>query len=154
MGFVLPFGFCSFAIIPYAGWSTPVAMVTEPSAPLLPESTTLKLTAGRHAHTARGAAGLQAFIGLLLFFRGNHGLACVAALPDPGSGNELSGAAAALFRHRLLQRENPRFLGQQVGIVEIAMIHVRRLSAINWVCVKTQNQVRPGLRELPELSRF
>src|SRR6266487_5523350 len=93
-------------------------------------ATTLNLTAGRHAHTARGAAGLQAFIGLLLFFGGNHGLACVAALPDPGSGNELSGAAAALFRHRLLQRENPRFLGQQMGIVEIAMIHVRRLSAL------------------------
>jgi len=54
-------------------------------------------------------------------------LTIVAAFADPGPRDEFGAAAAALLGHRLLERENARFLGQEMGIMEIAMIHVRNL---------------------------
>ena len=54
-------------------------------------------------------------------------MAGIAAFPDPGPRDEFGAAPPALFRHRLLQRENARFLGQKMRIMEIAMIHVRHL---------------------------
>ena len=118
------------------------------------------------AHPPRGATSLQPFIGLLLLLRRDHRLANVAAFPDPGSRDELGAAPAALFRHRLLQRENARLLGQQMRIMEIAMIHFRHLALFgdqtvpepghsNWVlsrmggsrCLKTQQEwVKPTPR--------
>jgi hypothetical protein len=86
------------------------------------------LTGFEQTHPPSGATSLQPFIGLLLLLRRNHGLANVAAFPDPGSRDELGTAPAALFRHRLLQRENARFLGQQMRIMEIAVIHFRHLA--------------------------
>src|SRR5579883_2420646 len=78
----------------------------------------------RQAQPAR----LEALVGFFLFLGRNNGLTCVAALADPRPGDELRAAPAAFFRHRLLQREDARLLGQQMGIVEIAMIHVSNLA--------------------------
>lgn len=89
-----------------------------------------RLAGLQQAHAPRGPPGLQALVGFLLLFRGNHGLTYVTALPDPGPCDKLRAAAAALFRHRLLKRENTRLFGQKMRIMEIAMIHVRHL-----VCV-------------------
>jgi hypothetical protein len=80
------------------------------------------------AHPSGGAAGLEALIGFLLFLGGNNGLTCVTALPDSGPGDKLGAAPAALLRHRLLEREDAGLFRQQMGIVEIAMIHVRHLA--------------------------
>jgi hypothetical protein len=60
-----------------------------------------------------------------LLLGGDYRLTPVAPFPDPGTRDEFGAAAAALFRHRLLKGENTRLFGQQMGIVEIAMIHVR-----------------------------
>jgi hypothetical protein len=79
------------------------------------------------AHAPSSATRLQAFIGLFLLFGGHDGLACVAAFPDSGSRDEIRAAPAALLGHCLLKRENAGLLGQQMGIMEIAMIHVRHL---------------------------
>ena len=68
--------------------------------------------AGQQAHAPGGAARLQALIGLLLLFRRDDGLTCIATLPYPGSRDEWRATPAALFRHGLLERENARFLGQ------------------------------------------
>jgi hypothetical protein len=89
------------------------------------------LTGLQQTQTPGRAAGLQALIGLLLLFRGNQGLAGIAALPNARPGDKLRIAAAALFRHRLLKRENARLLGQKMRIMEIAMIHVRHLVGVN-----------------------
>ena len=70
---------------------------------------------------------LQALVSLLLLFGGNQGLAGVAPFPDTRLGDELSAAAAALLGHRLFKRKNPGFLGQQMAIVKIAMIHFLHL---------------------------
>jgi len=56
----------------------------------------------QETHPPCRAAGFEAFVRLLLFFRRYDRLARVATFPDPGSGNELSAAAAALFGHGLL----------------------------------------------------
>src|SRR5208282_53815 len=77
------------------------------------------------AHAARCPAGLQSLVRLLLLFRGDNGLAGVTALPDSGSRDELSPATSALLLHGLLERENSRLLRQKMGIVEIAMVHIR-----------------------------
>jgi hypothetical protein len=82
----------------------------------------------RYAETAGGAALLQALVGLLLLFGGNQGLARVAPLADSGFGDELRAASAALLGHRLLEREDSWFLGQQMAIVKIAMIHSSTLA--------------------------
>jgi len=64
-----------------------------------------KILAGFHeAHPPGGPASLQALIGFLLLFRGNHGLAGIAALPDARPRDKFRVTAAALFRHRLLKR--------------------------------------------------
>lgn len=78
-------------------------------------------------HPARCPARFQPFVRLLLLLRRNHCLTRIAAFADPGSGNELGAAAAALLRHSFLERKDSRFLRQEVGIVEIAMSHVRSL---------------------------
>ena len=74
---------------------------------------------------------LQALVGLLLLFGRNQGLAGVAALADARLGDELGAASAALLGHRLLERENPWFLRQQMAIVKIAMIHFQHLGFIS-----------------------
>jgi hypothetical protein len=84
----------------------------------------------RHANSAGGAALLQALVGLLLLFGGNQGLARVATLSNARLCDELGAASAALLRHRLLEWKNPRFLGQQMAIVKIAMIHFLHLGFI------------------------
>ena len=84
----------------------------------------------QQAHAPGSPTGLQALIGFLLLFRGNHGLTYVTALPDPGPRDKFRATAAALFRHRLLKRENSRFFGQKMRIMEIAMIHVRHLMCV------------------------
>src|SRR5581483_8706628 len=83
------------------------------------ETIAVALVRFQKAHSPGGAAGLEAFIGFLLFLGGNNGLTCVAALPDPGPGDELGAAPAALLRHRLLEREDAGLLGQKMGIVEV-----------------------------------
>jgi hypothetical protein len=82
------------------------------------------------AHAPGCAAGLEAFIRLLLFLRGNNRLACIATLADAGPCDERRAAPSALFRHRLLKRENARLLWQQMRIVEIAVIQV---SHLKWI---------------------
>ena len=79
--------------------------------------------AGNDAQATRRAACLQALIRLLLLFGGDLRLTGIAALPYPGAGDEFRVAAAALLGHRLLQWEDPRLFGQQMGIMEVAMIH-------------------------------
>jgi hypothetical protein len=85
------------------------------------------------AHPPGGAAGFEPFIGFLLLFRRHDRLASVAAFPDSGPRDEIRAAPATLLGHGLLERENTGFLGQQMRIMEIAMIHVRHL-----VCVGNQ----------------
>ena len=87
-----------------------------------------RLAGFEEQHPARRPAGFEPLISLLLFLRRDHCLTRIAAFTDPGSGNELGAAAAALLRHSLLEREDSRFLRQEVGIVEIAMSHVRSLA--------------------------
>jgi hypothetical protein len=65
-------------------------------------SSEIALAGLEKAHAPGSAAGLQPFICLFLFLRRYDGLARVAAFPDPGSCDELSAAAAALFGHGLL----------------------------------------------------
>jgi len=84
----------------------------------------LPLGGFHQAHATGRTACFEALIGFLLLFGGDYRLTPVAAFPDPGSRDEFGAATAALFRHRLLEGENTGLLGQQMGIVEIAMIHV------------------------------
>ena len=79
------------------------------------------------AQAARGAAGLEALVGLFLLFGRDHRLTCIATLANPGTSGELGAAAAALLRHGLLERKNSRLLRQEMGIMKVAMIHVWRL---------------------------
>src|ERR1039457_2560810 len=56
----------------------------------------------QQAQAPRGSTSLQTLIGFLLLFRGDHGLACIAAFPDSRPRDEFRAASPALFRHRLL----------------------------------------------------
>ena len=102
-----------------------------------------------HAQPASRAACLQALIGLFLLFGGNHGLTCVAAFADAGTRDELCPAAAALLRHCLLKREDPRLFGEQVRIMKVAMVHVRHLKKVIGNQVSTWN---PGLGHITQGS--
>jgi hypothetical protein len=61
-----------------------------------------KLAGLQQAHTPRRAPCLQPFVSLLLLLCRYQRLTCVAPFPNPGTGGELGGAAAAFFRHGLL----------------------------------------------------
>lgn len=89
------------------------------------------LASFEQAHAPGGAAGLEALVRFLLLFRGDDALAGVAPFANPGPRNEFGTAAAALLRHRLLQGENARLLGQKMRIVEIAMTHVVHLLSLD-----------------------
>src|SRR5215472_4405784 len=82
----------------------------------------------RYAETTGGAALFQALVGLLLLFGGNQGLTGVATLSDTRLGDKLGAASTALLRHRLFEWEDSWFLGQQMTIVKIAMIHSSTLA--------------------------
>lgn len=88
------------------------------------------LASFKQAHAPRGATGFEALVRFLLLFRGDDALTGVAPFTNPGPCDELSAAPAALFRHRFLQGEDARFLGQKMRIVEIAMIHVVHLLSL------------------------
>src|SRR3954447_8139772 len=104
-----------------------------------------KKLAGENAHAPGGAASFEALVGFLLFFGGHDSLTGIAALPDAGTGDKFSAAAAALLGHGLLKRENPRLLGQEMRVMEVAMRHIRPLSELwryrsadlNWVVCPT-----------------
>jgi hypothetical protein len=98
----------------------------------------------QQAQAPGGPAGLQPLISLLLLFRGNHGLTRVTALPDPRPRDKFGAAAAALFCHRLLERENAWFLGQKMRIMKIAMIHVRTLVCVDDQSVRDSRSPRSG----------
>jgi len=57
-----------------------------------------------HAHPPGRPASFQALIGLLLFLRGDDGLAGITAFANARSRDELRAAAPALLGHRFLER--------------------------------------------------